>query len=437
MKIRIRLAALIAAGCLNACGGGGGGGGPVPTFTVGGNVTGLTSAGLVLQLNGGGDLSINTDSAFTFSTRVAAGSVFGVIVQSAPATQTCVVDNGGGAMPAADVTNIAVSCSALAPFSIAGLADPLASEQWHLLNTGLNKGFSDTTGTMGVDINVDPVFGQGYTGAGVTVAVVDSGLEILHEDLAANVLPGGSWNFNTRSTNPTNTVDIDGDHGTSVAGLIAMARSGVGGIGVAPRARLKGFNLLSMTPFPTEGAFLDSIGASSAKPNSSDVFIFNQSFGIDTITPELVSPFDEAQYLAGVTSLRGGKGALYVKAAGNGFTSIGEQPPLVTCTDPTLSCENANFDPSNTLPYQIVVGAIAASGIKASYSTTGSAIWVSSPGGEFGRNAALGGAAGTVDVQPAMVTTDQSGCTAGLSRTTVNNHGSFDNGRRCHPTRST
>jgi len=237
-------------------------------------------------------------------------------------------------------------------------------------------------------------------------------------------VPGGSWNFNTNSTDPTNTV-ATGDHGTSVAGLIAMVRNTVGGIGVAPGAQLKGFNLLSMAP-PTKVALLDSIGASSANPNSSDVFIFNQSFGIDTVTPEPVDPFAEAQYLAGVTSLRGSKGALYVKAAGNGFTSIG-QPPLVTCPDPALSCENANFDPANTLPYQIVVGAVAASGIKASYSTAGSAIWVSAPGGEFGQNSALSGNTG-VAVQPAMVTTDQSGCSMGRATNPGANRSFFDNG---------
>jgi len=349
MRIRLRLLALIAAGCLNACGGGGGG--------------------------------------------------------------------GGGNPPAPP-----------ASFSLADLNDPLVSQQWHLKNTGQNA-FGDSGGLMGVDINVEPVFNLAISGANVTVAVVDSGLEIAHEDLAANVVPSGSWNFNSNTTDPTNTADVDGDHGTSVSGLIAMAMNNAkGGIGVAPRARLKGFNFLNMT-VPTGQAFVDSLGASASNPNSSDVFIFNQSFGIDTNTPTLVLPLEESQYLAGVTSLRAGKGALYVKAAGNGFKTI----KAVNCTGTGLTCENANFDPANTLPYQIVVGAVAASGVKASYSTAGSAIWVSAPGGEFGRNAALGGVAGTVDVQPAMVTTDQSGCTNGYSRTTPSNGSYFDNGLAVPP----
>jgi len=220
-----------------------------------------------------------------------------------------------------------------------------------------------------MDINVEPVFSTlGITGASVTVAVVDTGLEIAHEDLAANVVPNGSWNFNDNTTDPTNTIDTDGDHGTSVSGLIAMARNTVGGIGVAPRARLKGFNFLSMT-IQTEAAFLDSLGGSTSNPNSSNAFIFNQSFGVSLTDDEPIPAAEEAQYLAGVTNLRGGKGALYVKAAGNGFDG--------PCGNTGVSCENANFDPSNALPYQVVAGAMNADGIKASYSTAGSAIWVS------------------------------------------------------------
>jgi subtilisin family serine protease len=443
------LRAAAAAGLLASCGGGGGSGGPPPSFAVSGTVSGVTAAGLVLQLSspaGTETKAVAADGGFSFAALVQSGSIFGVTVTSQPANESCAVDNGGGTMPGAMVTNVTVTCSALTVFSIAnaGATNPLVSQQWHLKNMGQNA-FADVGGTSGFDINVDPAFGLGYTGAGVTVAVVDTGLEIAHEDLSANVIANGSWNFNTGTTDPTNTVDTDGDHGTSVAGLIAMANNGVGGIGVAPRARLKGFNLLSVVN-PFEFQFLDSIGASSSTPNSSDVAVFNQSFGVSMTTPILVDPQDESQYAAATTSpsaLRGGKGAVYVKAAGNGFSIAGDQTvPLPKCTGRAvncvicgtpLTCENANFDPDNTLPYQIVVGAMNADGVKASYSTAGSAIWVSAPGGEFGRNAALGGAAGTVDVRPAMVTTDQSTCAKGLASTTVENGSFFDDGEAVPP----
>jgi subtilisin-like proprotein convertase family protein len=388
------------------------------SFTIGGTVTGLSGTGLVLQ-NNGNNLAVTTAN-FTFPP-ILSGATYAVTVLTQPTgpAQFCQVANGSGTVGASNVTNVSVTC--VNTFSVGSVTDPLATQQWHLKNTGQNA-YADGVGVVGIDINVDLVYsGFGIAGTGVKVAVVDTGMEIAHEDLAANVIPNGSWNFNNSTTDPTNTIDSDGDHGTSVSGLIAMAMNNAkGGIGVAPKAQLKGFNFLSMT-LPTEQAFLNSLGASSADPNSSDVFIFNQSFGIDTNTPELVDPQEEAQYLSGVTSLRGGKGALYVKAAGNGFNSIG----TVTCPG-TLSCENANFDPSNTLPYQIVVGAVNADGIKSSYSTAGSAIWVSAPGGEFGMNNSVSGQTG-VFVEPAMVTTDQSGCVKGYSRAGANTS-SFNKG---------
>src|SRR6266853_226846 len=392
------------------------------SFTVGGTVSGMAGSGLVLRNNGGDDLTINASGPFTFSIPILSGATYVVTVLTQPTgpVQTCNVVSGSGTVAAGTVTSVGVFCGT---FTIGSLLDPLAVEQWHLKNTGQHA-FADGTGIAGFDINVDPVFSTyGFTGNGVIVAVVDSGLEIAHEDLTANVVPGGSWNFNNSTTDPTSTA-TDGDHGTEVSGLIAMARNTVGGIGVAPTAGLKGFNFLSMS-VPTEQAFLDSLGGSTANPNSSDVFVFNQSFGLSLPVPQdtTIDPLDEAQYLSGVTSLRGRKGTLYVKAAGNGFNGI--------CPFASLSCENANFDPANTLPYQIVAGAVNADGIKASYSTAGSAIWVSAPGGEFGKNAALLAPGFPPEaVEPAMVTTDQSGCTIGTSTTpNIRNNGStFNNG---------
>ena len=387
------------------------------SFTIGGTVSALSGTGLALD-NGGNNLPISGNGGFTFSTPILSGAPYAVTVLTQPTgpSQTCTVTNGSGTVGAANVTNVAVGCG----FSIATVSDPLATQQWHLKNTGQNA-FADGVGVAGMDINVDPVYSTlGLEGSGVIAAVVDTGLEIGHEDLTANVVPGGSWDFANSDTDPTNTAATTGDHGTSVGGLIAMTRNTVGGIGVAPKAQLKGFNFLSAQ---SQQNFVDSLGGSAVSPNSMDVFVFNQSFGVSPTQDFPVDPADEALYLSGVTNLRGGKGALYVKAAGNGFNG--------PCGATGLSCENANFDPSNTLPYQIVVGAVNADGIKSSYSTAGSAIWVSAPGGEFGHNAAVAGGAGTVGVEPAMVTTDQSGCTVGYSRTGANtslfNNGSAQN----------
>ena len=277
--------------------------------------------------------------------------------------------------------------------------DPLYQYQWHLNNSGQTN-FSGNSGTSSDDINVDSVISAGYTGSDVIVAVVDSGLEIAHEDLSANVVVGGSWDFVGSDTDPTNPATT-GDHGTSVAGLIASTGwNGKGGRGVAPSALLKGFNVLESWSTSKQ---IKSVGGASY---SSDVDIFNQSYGYNLTADQRINSTVEAHFLYGVTSLRGGKGAVYIKSSGNGFYRVGS----IYCSSiygasTGLSCQNANMDINNSIPYNIVVGALTAKGKKSSYSTAGSSLWVSAPGGEYG------------STTPAMMTTDQSSCTQGYVRT--------------------
>ncbi|MBI3604397.1 MAG: hypothetical protein HY202_00010 [Nitrospirae bacterium] len=97
---------------LAACSGGGGsapaGGGGSASYTVGGTVTGLTGS-VVLQDNGGDNLTIAINGAFTFATPVASGSVYSVTVLTQPAGQTCTVTSGSGNV-SGNVTNVAVAC---------------------------------------------------------------------------------------------------------------------------------------------------------------------------------------------------------------------------------------------------------------------------------------------------------------------------------------
>ena len=82
-------------------------------LTIGGSVTGLTGAGLVLQDNGGDNLAISKNGAFTFATALASGASYAVTVLTQPTGQTCAVTSGTGTA-SANVTNVAVSCTALA-----------------------------------------------------------------------------------------------------------------------------------------------------------------------------------------------------------------------------------------------------------------------------------------------------------------------------------
>jgi subtilisin-like proprotein convertase family protein/subtilisin family serine protease len=302
--------------------------------------------------------------------------------------------------------------------------DPLAGQEWYLVNTG-QKAFADIAGEAGADLGLSNAFDLGLSGARVKVAVVDTGLEIAHEDLAKNVEETGSWNFTTDppGPNPTNTWDAKGDHGTSVAGITAMEYdNGKGGMGVAPRAMLNGYAIIDSAW--TDNDWIKTLGSSAASPKSDDVWIFNQSYGYSVVAPASIDERVERQYLAGVTGLRSGRGAIYVKSATNNYLDYEYGKPKVwaDCAEAIaakVTCMNANADPVNVLPYNIVVGATNAAGVQASYSTAGSSIWISAPGGEYGENEALSTRTFKYFYQPAMVTTDQSTCAKGYSRTGV------------------
>ncbi|MDQ5986379.1 MAG: Microbial serine proteinase [Syntrophus sp. SKADARSKE-3] len=281
--------------------------------------------------------------------------------------------------------------------------DPLLFQQWYLNNTG-QAAFSQNGGVAGEDLQMAQALADYLSGAGVIIAILDDSLEIAHEDLAANVIPNGSWNYVTQTTDPTSTFTT-GEHGTSVAGIAAaVGWNGVGGRGVAPWAYLKGFNVLEAQ---TTQNYIDSMGG---HPRSQDVHIFNMSYGNDS-TAFSPLPQTARDLYSSSSTLRKGKGGIYVKSAGNGFLSFKNQinNNIYNCTDEKygradLTCENAVADEENSRPEVITVGAFNANGVRSSYSTAGSNLWVSAPGGEYGTNS------------PAMITTDQSTCSKGYSR---------------------
>jgi len=83
------------------------------TFAVGGTISGLTTAGLVLQDNAGDNLTVPANAtSFTFATPLASGAAFAVTVLTQPPTQTCVVSGGTGTIGASPVTSVVINCAA-------------------------------------------------------------------------------------------------------------------------------------------------------------------------------------------------------------------------------------------------------------------------------------------------------------------------------------
>ncbi len=450
------LATLLAlAGCGGSSGGGsgGGGGGSVSGLAAPAGVSATASKLIVVTwlpvsgatgynlywgispatAKGNGTLDAGVVSGMTL-TGLDPSTTYYLVVTSTNSTGESAASaqvHATTAVPAPDKTGVGGSSGSGASSACINMParnDPLFQYQWYLHNTG-QSAFSSYGGIANEDIHLCDVAERG---SGVTVAVVDTGVEALHEDLTHLVTASSgttSYNFAKGTNNPTNTIDVHGDHGTSVAGIIGATADNSKGIsGLAGSATLVGYNLLGPA---TAGSALEEADALGAAPYSAGVQVFNQSWGFDSfdaINAADLNPDAEANYRDGVTLLRGGKGAIYVKAAGNGFGADFD-PYSGECTTPTLPCQNANLDPYNTLPYQIVVGAVNAKGVRSSYSTTGSALWVSAPGGEYGYDYNEGWLPPPDNpheaFEPAIVTTDQSGCTKGYSLSPDKNSPNF------------
>ncbi|MDG6773654.1 S8 family serine peptidase [Thiomicrorhabdus sp. ZW0627] len=319
---------------------------------------------------------------------------------------------------------------------ISAINDPFVQHQWYLYNYGQAAlSTSNTGGTVNdegtyadirvFDGSVDSAaaYAKGYTGDGIQVAIIDNGVDIAHEDLAANVLLGASYNFysssNTKDlhdpTPPATVANPSGYHGVSVAGL-AMARGGneLGIWGVAPQAELVGYNLLySSFDLNMELAAIGYSSAVSAYPelySDQSIDVFNMSYGRNPYqgTNENAS-YDTAMidgYEWGTQNLRGGKGAVYLKAAGNEYAggTVFTSSWCKQANDNGLTCYNVNMENQNVNPFLMVIGGFNADDKRSSYANTGSALWMVGPAGEYG-----------VD-HPALVTTDMSGCTYGFSQ---------------------
>src|SRR5579863_5166247 len=83
-------------GAGSGAGSGSGNGVSSGPFTIGGNVIGLTGTGLVLEDNGGDDLTINLSGAFTFKLPITGGGNYTVTIKTQPSNQPlpCSVTNG-------------------------------------------------------------------------------------------------------------------------------------------------------------------------------------------------------------------------------------------------------------------------------------------------------------------------------------------------------
>ena len=188
-------------------------------------------------------------------------------------------------------------------------------------------------------------------GAGVTVAIIDTGVDLNHSDLQANLITGYDY--------------VDGDavpddgngHGTNVAGIVAAALNGVGVSGVAPAAKI-----LPVRVLDDYGSGYTSDVANGVIYAADRAQVLNLSLGGTGSSATLQNAIN---YAANT------KGRLVVAAAGN----CGDNNyPYNGCT-----VQNQTFYPA-AYPNVLAVAATNNSDAHASFSTSGSYVDVSAPG---------------------------------------------------------
>lgn len=141
---------------------------PPPTYSIGGNVTGLTGT-LKLTDNGTDTLTVTGNGSFTFSTQLLSGAPYAVTIGTQPSGQVCTVSGGAGSVASANVTTVAVSCADAPTYSVGGAVSGLSG------TLKLNDNGADTlTVTASGTFTFAGQLASGATYA-VTVAVQPAG----------------------------------------------------------------------------------------------------------------------------------------------------------------------------------------------------------------------------------------------------------------------
>jgi subtilisin family serine protease len=238
---------------------------------------------------------------------------------------------------------LAAAALALFPTGGAGASnDPSFKDQWGLAKIGAESAWTRTTG------------------AGVRIGIVDTGIDLEHEDLAGKVVESVNCVGSGGDQGKCNgSAQDDQGHGTHVGGIAAASKDNAKGIaGVAPDAQLVVAKVMN-----AQGTGAGSDVTAGIK--------WVVDHGAKVVNLSLGDPAQPITALISENELKEGveyawsKGAVAVIASGNSGTGLG--------------IEGANFGDMNA----VVVGATGPDDTAASYSTsTGEAKWaVAAPGG--------------------------------------------------------
>lgn len=245
--------------------------------------------------------------------------------------------------------------------------DTYFERQWGLANSG--QTVEGLTARTGVDINIQPAWDIAQGNPAVVVGVLDTGIDVNHEDLTNNIylntgeVAGNGidddgngyiddvkgWNFvnGTNQVFDSNNPAAD-THGTQVAGIIASsANNGRGISGIAPKVKILPLKFIDGTVGYTSDA-IDAIDYAMSR----GVKIINCSFTGGDNNFALKDAMQNS-------------GILFVSSGGNTGLDVTQTPVYP-----------ASFGLANV----ISVAAIDGNGVLANFSTYGSEINVAAPG---------------------------------------------------------
>ena len=276
---------------------------------------------------------------------------------------------------------------------------------------GRSEPFSDRQWDMAM-MNV-PEANRDATGRGVTVGIIDTGVDASHPDIAPNFDAARSRNFTMDIPAvdgpcevPTciDPADVDqGGHGTHVAGIVAAARNGIGTSGVAPGATIvnvragqdSGYFFL----YETVAALTYAADAGLDVVNMSfytDPWLYNCDSADDYVSgpvtdAELAEQAFTKQTITAATEYAHDHGVTLVAAAGNGHTDLSlptrfdaTSPDYPGGTEVERTVTSDCLDLPSEGPHVIAVSSIGPSTKKSDFSNYGvGSIDVAAPGGWF------------------------------------------------------
>ncbi|MFH8618321.1 S8 family peptidase [Streptomyces sp. NPDC017979] len=259
-----------------------------------------------------------------------------------------------------------------------GGQDPLEPLQWSLPAIKADKAHERTLGSKKV-----------------TVAVIDTGVDDTHPDLAPNFDVRASANCVTGKADTTpgswRPGPTESDHGTHVAGTIAAAKNGVGVTGVAPGVKVSGIKVSNPDGF----FYTEAVVCGFMWAAENGVEITNNSYYVDPWLFNCRNDADQAalvESLARATRYAERKGAVNVAAAGNSRMDLAADELTDTTSPNDTTAVTRKVDPSQCLdiptqlPGVVTTSSLGAKGLKSSFSNYGDdVIDISAPGGDATR----------------------------------------------------